>query len=199
MLFVSIFVCLPYKLPDPRLSFIACILRPHISSGNPTMAPFENHVIIRQLLYIFSTFSNNCLTFLPFLETWFTFFPSLETWQPSSVGITIFFHSTYTCMWYVSCLYAQSLSHVRLCSMPWTVGCWAPLSMEFSSKNTRAGYHFLLQEFICLPCPHCSFYSIFLAFFINPPSFEHYAIYLFIYFPTIFLVAISFQSLGCCL
>ena len=55
------------------------------------MAPFENHAIIHQLVYIFSTFSNNCLTFLPFLETWFTFFPSLETWQPSSVGITIFF------------------------------------------------------------------------------------------------------------
>ena len=89
MLFVSIFACLPYKLPDPRLSFIACILTPCISSGNPTTAPFENRhyspaaLCIQHLLQQLSHF-------LAFSGTWFTF-PSLEAWQPSSVGSSIFF------------------------------------------------------------------------------------------------------------
>ena len=33
----------------------------------------------------------------------------------------------------------------QLFATPWTVACQSPLSMEFSSKNTGAGYHFLLQ------------------------------------------------------
>ena len=40
----------------------------------------------------------------------------------------------------------KSLSHVRLSATPWTVAYQAPLSMGFSRKNTRAGYHFLLQR-----------------------------------------------------
>ena len=28
---------------------------------------------------------------------------------------------------------------------PWTVACWAPVSMEFSGKNTGVDCHFLLQ------------------------------------------------------
>jgi len=38
-----------------------------------------------------------------------------------------------------------SLSHVGLFATPWTVAVQAPLSMEFPSKNTRMGCHFLLQ------------------------------------------------------
>ena len=33
----------------------------------------------------------------------------------------------------------------RLFATPWTVACQAPLSMEFSSKNTGVGCHSLLQ------------------------------------------------------
>ena len=40
----------------------------------------------------------------------------------------------------------KSLNHVRLFGTPWTEACQAPLSMEFSSKNTGMGCHFLLQE-----------------------------------------------------
>ena len=39
----------------------------------------------------------------------------------------------------------KSLSHVRLFVSPWTVDHQAPLSMEFSRKNTGMGCHFLLQ------------------------------------------------------
>ena len=38
-----------------------------------------------------------------------------------------------------------SLSHVRLCTNPWTVAQEDPLSMEFSIKNTGVVSHFLLQ------------------------------------------------------
>ena len=38
------------------------------------------------------------------------------------------------------------LSHVWVSAAPWTVDYQASLSMEFSSRNTGAGYHFLLQE-----------------------------------------------------
>ena len=33
------------------------------------------------------------------------------------------------------CAHAQSLSHVRLFATPWTIGCQAPLSMEFSRQE----------------------------------------------------------------
>ena len=36
-------------------------------------------------------------------------------------------------------------SHVWLFGILWTVGCQNPLSMEFSSKNTRVGSHSLLR------------------------------------------------------
>ena len=36
-------------------------------------------------------------------------------------------------------------SHVLLLTTPWTVARQAPLSMEFSNKNTGVGCHFLLQ------------------------------------------------------
>ena len=39
----------------------------------------------------------------------------------------------------------KSLSPVRLFATPWSVAYLAPLSMEFSSKSTRVGYHFLFQ------------------------------------------------------
>ena len=39
----------------------------------------------------------------------------------------------------------QLFSHVQLFVNPWTVGHQAPLSKEFSSKNSGVGYHFLLQ------------------------------------------------------
>ena len=37
------------------------------------------------------------------------------------------------------------LSHVQLFATPWTVAHQAPLSMEFSGKDTGVGSHFLLQ------------------------------------------------------
>ena len=44
------------------------------------------------------------------------------------------------------CVYAQSLSHVWFFVNQWTVAHQAPLSMEFSSKNTGMSCHFLFQE-----------------------------------------------------
>ena len=43
------------------------------------------------------------------------------------------------------CLCACVLSCVQLFLTPWTVAHQAPLSMDFLSKNTGAGCHFLLQ------------------------------------------------------
>ena len=40
----------------------------------------------------------------------------------------------------------ESLSHVRLFSTPWTLACWAPLSMNSPCKNTGVGSHQLLQR-----------------------------------------------------
>ena len=42
-------------------------------------------------------------------------------------------------------VWSQSLSPVRLFATPWTVARQAPLSGDFSSKNTGVGCHFLLQ------------------------------------------------------
>ena len=39
-----------------------------------------------------------------------------------------------------------SRSVVSDSAIPWTVACQAPLSMEFSRKNTGVGCHFLLQR-----------------------------------------------------
>ena len=39
----------------------------------------------------------------------------------------------------------DTLSSILIWRIPWTVACQTPLSMEFPSKNTRAGCHFLLQ------------------------------------------------------
>ena len=36
-------------------------------------------------------------------------------------------------------------SRVQLLATPWTVACWAPLSLDFLGKNTGVGCHFLLQ------------------------------------------------------
>ena len=54
----------------------------------------------------------------------------------------------------------KSFSHVRLFATPWTVAYQAPLSMEFSGKNIRAGCHFFLQgifptQGLNLGLPHC--------------------------------------------
>ena len=43
------------------------------------------------------------------------------------------------------CASSQVLNCVWIFVTLWTVACQAPLSMEFSSKNTRASCHFLLQ------------------------------------------------------
>ena len=43
-----------------------------------------------------------------------------------------------------ACLLSR-FSCVRLFATPWTVAHWAPLSMEFSGKNTEVGCLFLLQ------------------------------------------------------
>ena len=50
--------------------------------------------------------------------------------------------------WIICYLYIimYVLSHVWLFLTPWTVARQAPLSMEFPSKNTEAGCHFLLQQ-----------------------------------------------------
>ena len=41
---------------------------------------------------------------------------------------------------------AQSLSHVQVIVIPWTVACQIPLSMEFSRWEYWNGLRFLLQE-----------------------------------------------------
>ena len=41
-------------------------------------------------------------------------------------------------------MHTQSLSRVRLCN-PWISICQAPLSWDFSGKNTGVGCHALLQ------------------------------------------------------
>ena len=43
------------------------------------------------------------------------------------------------------CARVQLLSRVQLFATPWTVAHRAPLSTEFSGKNTGVGCHFLLQ------------------------------------------------------
>ena len=45
----------------------------------------------------------------------------------------------------VSLLFFSLFSHVQLFVTPWSVARQDPLSMGFSSKNTKAGCHFLLQ------------------------------------------------------
>ena len=40
---------------------------------------------------------------------------------------------------------AHLVSRVQLLATPWTAACQAPPPMEFSSKNTGVGCHFLLQ------------------------------------------------------
>ena len=44
--------------------------------------------------------------------------------------------------------YAQLHSHVRLFLTPWTVARQTPLSMVIPGKNTRVGYHALLQDMV---------------------------------------------------
>ena len=45
----------------------------------------------------------------------------------------------------MSCVCAQSLSHVWLFAAPWTVAHQAPLSMKCFRQEYWSGYHFLLQ------------------------------------------------------
>ena len=52
--------------------------------------------------------------------------------------------SEYVCVCVHTCAH-HTLSHVQLFQIPWTVVCQAPLSVEFSSKNTGLGCHFFLQ------------------------------------------------------
>ena len=74
-----------------------------------------------------------------------------------------FFFSTYphcvVCVVCVGCVCVCVspfifLSHCVSCLLvsnsatPWTVICWAPLSMGFSSKNTGVGSHSLLQGIV---------------------------------------------------
>ena len=47
---------------------------------------------------------------------------------------------------YILKVVISSLSRVQLFVTPWTAACWSPLSMDFPSKNTGVGCHFLLQE-----------------------------------------------------
>ena len=60
----------------------------------------------------------------------------------------------------------SSLNHVWLFVIPWTVTRQIPLSLEFSTKNTGVGFHFLLRGFFptqgwnlcflhCLCVLHC--------------------------------------------
>ena len=51
-------------------------------------------------------------------------------------------------------------SRVQLCTTPWTIASWAPLSMGFSGKNTGVGCHDLIQGIFLtqesnLGLPHC--------------------------------------------
>ena len=62
--------------------------------------------------------------------------------------------SWYSCLWSeisAACMCAE------LCPTlwdPWTRARKAPLSMRFPSKNTRVGYHFLLQEIFSTQRPN---------------------------------------------
>ena len=42
----------------------------------------------------------------------------------------------------IMCLHAQLLGRVQLFAVPWTVGCQAPLSMEFSRQKYCSGLPF---------------------------------------------------------
>ena len=42
----------------------------------------------------------------------------------------------------IMCLHAQLLGRVQLFAVPWTVGCQAPLSMEFSRQKYCSGLAF---------------------------------------------------------
>ena len=46
---------------------------------------------------------------------------------------------------FLKCTGTQQLNCVQLFLTPWTIACWTPLSMGFSSKNTEVGCHVLLQ------------------------------------------------------
>ena len=59
-----------------------------------------------------------------------------------------------------ACVHIQSLNRIQLFVIPWTVGCVASLSMEFS-KNTEVGCHFLtsgdlpvsrIKHISCISC-----------------------------------------------
>ena len=58
-----------------------------------------------------------------------------------STSVLRFLYSPCGCV----CVCAQPFSCVQFFATPWTVAHQAPLSMEFSSKNTGVNCHFLLQ------------------------------------------------------
>ena len=53
--------------------------------------------------------------------------------------------------WFSVCVYVQSLSHIRLSAIPWTIAHQAPLSMEFPRQQYYSGYSFLLQGIFPTP------------------------------------------------
>ena len=58
-----------------------------------------------------------------------------------STSVLRFLYSPCGCV----CVCAQPFSCVQFFATPWTVAHQAPLSVEFSSKNTGVSCHFLLQ------------------------------------------------------
>ena len=53
----------------------------------------------------------------------------------TSCPLSIFYISFVPCDQYQVCIYAQSLSCVRLFATLWTIACQAPLSIEFSTQE----------------------------------------------------------------
>ena len=77
------------------------------------------------------------------------------------VHIEIFSCDLITCVCVYVCAHAQMLSHVQFFATHWTVAHQAPLAMNFPSKNTGVGYHFLLwgsswpRDWTCISCFSC--------------------------------------------
>ena len=123
----------------------------------------EEHCIRRALYQILMRNSKEEKTF--FLQ-W-----NLSSWQKEKYTYKYKLRISAQCLMFICkvlcvcvcvCVCTQSLSHIGLFVTLQTVVHQAPLSMEFSSKNTGEGCHFLMQGIFltqglnpCLSCLLC--------------------------------------------
>ena len=59
--------------------------------------------------------------------------------------LRMFSSNVYITQYNVMCVYAQLLQSCPTLCDPWSIACWAPLSMGFSRKNTEVDCHTFLQ------------------------------------------------------